>query len=93
MEYITLDAQGFQGDIYKSDQNFQDSMLRTKSLAGNSQYTGQFGMQSSLGANVVPSCQGRGDAYAQAMTQQYKRQAQSMQNGMEGYMRRQASGF
>jgi hypothetical protein len=94
MEYITLDAMGFQGDIYKYDQNFQDSVVRTKSLAGNSQYTGQFGMQSSLGANVIPGCAAsRGDAYAQAMTQQYKRQGQSMQNGMEGYMRRQASGF
>ena len=93
MEYITLDAQGFQGNMYGNDMHFTDEMIRTRGLEGVHKQTGQFGLQTGFGAQIYPSCSAGGDPYTAAMNQQYGRQKQAYGHGMDSYAKRMASGF
>lgn len=93
MEYITLNSNGINGNIYGNTTGYKNSMLRTNDLKNVHNITGQYGNVTGFGAEVYPSC-GYG-AYRDAMSQeaQQSRQRQSVQNYFEGYQKRSASGF
>lgn len=93
MEYITLSAGGINGNIYENSLPHVNSVMRTDMLNDVHGITGQFGNVTGYGAEIYPSCGYR--PYQEAMSQEHKahREAQAMQNGYEGYMRRTAAGF
>ena len=93
MEYITLSANGIQGNIYGNTMGHANSQLRSNALSGVHNITGQFGQVTDYGAQVAPSCGIR--PYREAMSQesQQRREQQSLNAGYEGFQRRRAAGF
>ena len=80
MEYITLNAQGFDSNsMYTTNMDWTNSVNRSKNLNNIEENTPHFGQQ--FGANVYPRC---GEQYPQAMAQQGYNQRMS-QNMSEGY--------
>lgn len=95
MEYITLSANGINGNIYGNTMGYQNSKLRTDSLAQTRNITGQFGnvTGNGLAGGVSPSCGMVPYREAMAQESQQNRQVQALQNGYEGYSRRLQAGF
>lgn len=101
MEYINLNANGVNGNIYGNTSAFQASGARNAQLKNEvTNVTGQFGYQSNnLSGNIETPCHDVNapynprTAYARGMASQMNRNAAMMNNGMiaEGYRRR--SGF
>jgi hypothetical protein len=98
MEYINLNANGVQGDIYAGNSEWDNSGYRTKYLQNINNQAGQFGLVTGFGQNIYPSCQGSGragstTAYQQAMNQENSRGAQSMETYSKACGTRRMSGF
>ena len=93
MEYITLSAQGIQGNIYGNTMGYANSKLRTRDLKKVHDLTGQYGQITDFGGQIIPRC--GATPYQQAMAQENaeKRNAQAMQMGYEGYSKRTACGM
>lgn len=55
IEYVNLDAQGIMGDLYSSNNMYQeDAELRSQSLRNVNNITGNFGLD--FGADIYPTC-------------------------------------
>ena len=83
-EYINLNANGIEGNIYGNTTGFNQSGSRTRALANAHTMTGQFGQVSGLGQYVYPRCQNNGQTgYQQGMAEvaQQMRQAQALEQG------------
>ena len=95
MEYITLSANGINGNIYGDTMGYQNSKFRTDSLSQIPNITGQFGNVTGLGmaGGIVPSCGMTPYREAMAQESQQMRQVQAQQNGYGGYMNRVNAGF
>lgn len=67
MEYITLNANGIRGNIYN---------VREQSLDNTRNLTGQFGLQTGFGQNVVQKCGGSNlqELYGNTPVERYERQ-------------------
>ena len=89
MEYITLNVQGIDGNIYSGGN--ADSQLRAKDVESFNNHTGNFGEQ--FGSQVRTGC--GINAYQQAMAQQNtaQRGSQALQEGFRAHQYRQDSGF
>jgi hypothetical protein len=98
MEYINLNANGVQGDIYGGNSEWENSGYRTRDLNNVHKITGQFGQVTGFGQNILGGCQGSGrkgykTAYDNAMEQEYGRGAQAMENYSKSCGSRRMSGF
>jgi hypothetical protein len=98
MEYINLNANGIQGDVYGGNSEFVNSGLRTRDLNNIQNITGQFGQVTGYGQYIYPSCYGSGQrgsvtAYDQAMMEEKYRAAAAMENYSRAYNNRKLSGF
>lgn len=91
MEYITLNANGIDGNIYGNTMAHANSEVRTKDLQSVHHHTGQFGED--FGATIIPSC--GYNPYREAMAQEaaQMREGFAMQNGYNAQSRRTCSGF
>lgn len=56
MEYINLNANGVQGSIYGDTHGYQATGVRDHMLNNTSGITGQFGLQTGFGQNVLQNC-------------------------------------
>lgn len=56
MEYINLNANGVQGDIYGNTMGYQETGVRDQMLDNTGNVTGQFGLQTGFGQNVLQNC-------------------------------------
>lgn len=56
MEYINLNANGVQGDIYGNTMGSQQTGVRDQMLDNTANVTGQFGLQTGFGQNVLQNC-------------------------------------
>jgi len=99
-EYINLNANGIEGNIYGNTTGFNQSGARTKAVANAHNMTGQFGQVTGLGQYVYPRCQANnGDGfrtgYQQGMAEeaQEMRQAQALQQGYGSNNNRRAGGM
>jgi len=87
-QYITLDAEGLQGNLYSTE-----SAARTRDVRDARFHTGNFG--SDFGAFTRKQCPGPTSVYAQGQAQisEQMRRMQAMQQGYQSNAYRQASGF
>jgi len=92
MNYVTLGAQGIQGNIYGSEADYRNAIGRDKFDASRNKLSGNFGLQ--WGANVEYQGCSIG-AYERAMSQmnQQMRQQNFLQNGAIANQYRQAGGY
>lgn len=56
MEYINLNANGVQGNIYGNTMGYQQTGVRDQMLDNTGNLTGQFGLQTGFGQNVLQNC-------------------------------------
>ena len=56
MEYINLNANGVQGNIYGNTMGYQQTGVRDQMLDNTDNLTGQFGLQTGFGQNVLQNC-------------------------------------
>tara|TARA_B110000008_G_scaffold200926_1_gene199582 strand:- start:59 stop:610 length:552 start_codon:yes stop_codon:yes gene_type:complete len=104
MEYINLNANGVAGHIYGNTNGYQQTGARNHMLNNVESQTGQFGLQTQFGQNVLQNCNSNCDArgscrwegaYPSAMAQeaQQSRMGQHMNQGMQAHEMRQAGGM
>ena len=94
MEYINLNANGIQGDVYQNNMNWLNSGLRTRVVDNAHQLTGQFGnVSTDFGGAIYATC--GVNAYKRAMAQNAKedRLASVGNQSYGNFRKRQASGF
>lgn len=93
MEYITLSANGIQGNIYGNTMGYTNSKIRTQGLNNVHGLTGQFGQVTDFGSQIYPSC--GVNTYERAMSQesQQMRQGQGLQMGYDAYSSRRTCGM
>jgi hypothetical protein len=99
-EYITLDAQGIQGDMYGGDgvENFAwmegknliaEDAMRAQNIVDNvHNYTGQFGLVTGFQQNIEPTCANYPYEYAMAQVAQDNRLRQQAYHAGQSQNRR-----
>ena len=63
MEYINLNANGVAGQIYGNTNGYQQTGARNHMLNDVEQLTGQFGLQTQFGQNVLQNCNSNCDKH------------------------------
>lgn len=109
MEYINLNANGVAGQIYGNTMGYRETGSRNNMLNNVENFSGQFGLQTQFGQNVLQNCGGNcgkstpdnvtgckwSGSYPNAMAQeaQHSRMGQHLNQGMMAHQMRMGSGM